>query len=106
MVPIQITGKQLTLTPTLKSDVDKKFQKLERHFANITGIHVTLTLERVNHREQHIAKARIALPKGEIIAESSSDDMYASIDTLIDKLDKQLKKHKDKMKGEEGDDLY
>lgn len=99
-VPIQITGKNLKLTPTLKTDVDHKFQKLEKHFSHMTSIHVTLEVEKVNHREQHTAKALINLPRGNIVAEETSDDMYASIDVLIDKLDKQLIKHKEKMKGE------
>lgn len=106
MMPIQITGKHLSLTPTLKSDVNKKFQKLERHFPQMTGIHVTLSLEKVDHREQHLAKAHITLPRGDIIAEESSDDMYASIDVLVDKLDKQLIKHKEKMKEDRGEELF
>lgn len=103
---IQITGKNLSLTETLKDDVNNKFQKLERHFPNLTSIHVILGLDRQNHRDQHVAKAHILLPHGEVVAESSSDDMYASIDTLIDKLDKQLIKHKQKMKEEKGNGLY
>lgn len=103
---IQITGKNLPLTETLKADVNKKFLKLERHFSKLTSIHVTLGLDRVNHREQHVARAHIGLPHGEVNAESVSDDMYASIDTLIDKLDKQLIKHKQKMKEEGKDDLF
>lgn len=102
-VPIQITGKNLALTEPLKKDVDKKLQKLERHFPQMTNIHVTLSLEKIDHHEQHMAKAHITLPnKISIVAESSSNDMYASIDVLVDKLDKQLIKHKEKMKDDKG----
>lgn len=105
-VPIQITGKNLELTEPLKQDVNAKFQKLGKHFPKLMEIHVTLSVERIDHREQHKAKAHVILPKGNIVAEESSDDMYASIDVLIDKLNTQIIKHKEKIKGASGDTLF
>ncbi len=96
---IQITGRHLELTPTLKQDVNKKFSILEKHFNHITDIHVTLSVERVQHKMQHTAKANINLPLNkDIHASCTSEDMYASIDMLIDKLDRQLVEYKEQMK--------
>jgi putative sigma-54 modulation protein len=93
-----ISGKNLDLTTSIKDDVINKFNKLERHFNNIVSIHVTLSHERIDHHQQFTAKAHFAIPLGDITADASSEDMYASIDILIDKLDKQLVKHKEKLK--------
>jgi len=100
MVNIQITALHLELTPTLREDVNKKFSKLERHFKNITNIHVYLSVEKVDRKMQHKAKAHVALPGGTATAEAISENMYASIDLLIDKLDEEILKHKQKLKDE------
>lgn len=100
-MPIRIIGHNLDLTDTLKDYVNTKFEKLEKHFSSIVDIHVALSVERVNHKPQHKAKAHIVLPKKHtIVAEEFSDDMYASIDVLIDKLDRQIKEYNRQMKEE------
>lgn len=99
-MPIRIIGHNMDLTDTLKDYVNNKFKKLEKHFANIVDIHVTLSVERVNHKMQHKAKAHLVLPKKkDIIAEETSEDMYASIDVLLNKLDRQIKEYNEQMKG-------
>jgi len=92
---LNITGHHVDLTPPLKAYIEEKFEKIHRHFSNITNVHVTLTIDK---KFQQKAEARINLAKGEIIAESESVDMYAAIDALIEKLDRQVIKHKEKMK--------
>lgn len=100
-MPLRIAGHNMELTDTLKDYVSNKFQKLEKHFANIVDINVTLSVERVNHKMQHKAKAHIVLPKKNVIvAEETSDDMYASIDLVLDKLDRQIKEYNRQMKDE------
>lgn len=91
---INLTGHHVEITDSLRDYVNSKFAKLERHFDNITIVHVVLTLEKL----QQIAEAKINLNGGEIFATCQQDDMYAAIDGLFDKLDRQVIKHKEKLK--------
>ncbi|MDH2431666.1 ribosome hibernation promoting factor HPF [Pokkaliibacter plantistimulans] len=91
---INITGHQLELTPALTDYVHSKLQKLERHFDNITNVQVTLSVEKT----RQIAEANVHLAGGELFATHENGDMYAAIDGLVDKLDRQLLKHKEKQK--------
>ncbi|MBP6103489.1 MAG: ribosome-associated translation inhibitor RaiA [Gammaproteobacteria bacterium] len=97
-MPIQITALHMELSDGLKNHVNEKFTRLERHFNQINHTHVTLTVDK---KFQQIAKATMHLAGGkDIIASCTSEDLYASIDLLIDKLDEQIKKHKEKMQGQ------
>ena len=91
---INLTGHHVEITDSLRDYVNSKFARLERHFDNITIVHVVLTLEKF----QQIAEAKINLSGGEIFATCQQDDMYAAIDGLFDKLDRQVIKHKEKLK--------
>jgi putative sigma-54 modulation protein len=91
---INLTGHHIDITESLREYVDIKFAKLERHFDHITNVHVILNVEKTNQK----AEATVHLNGGEIFADSVHDDMYAAIDGLIDKLDRQVIKHKEKMK--------
>lgn len=91
---INFTGHGIEVTPALRSLTQEKFDRLSRHFDKITNIHVTFDVEKL----RQIAKATILVNKGELHASSESEDMYASIDALVDKLDKQLIKHKEKLR--------
>jgi putative sigma-54 modulation protein len=90
---INLTGHHMDITPALRSFVHDKFERLERHFDHITNIHVVLTVEKDRQR----AEATIHVNRGNLFAEAEQNDMYAAIDILIDKLDRQLKKHKEKL---------
>ncbi|MCS3904209.1 putative sigma-54 modulation protein [Methylohalomonas lacus] len=90
---INITGQQMDVTPALREYVETKFQRLERHFDQITNVHVILSIE----KERHKAEATISVSRGELFANTEQESMYAAIDELMDKLDRQLKKHKEKM---------
>ncbi|QQX79595.1 ribosome hibernation promoting factor [Shewanella sp. KX20019] len=90
---INLTGHHVEITASLRSYVEEKFTKLERHFDQINNVHVILNVEKM----QQIAEARIHLKKGEVFATSEHADMYAAIDSLIDKLDRQVIKHKEKL---------
>lgn len=92
---INITGHHVEITPALRDYVNTKMQKIHKHFANITNVHVVLSIDK---KFQQKAKAHINLAKGEIIADSESKDMYAAIDLLMDKLDRQVTKHKEELK--------
>ena len=91
---IQITGRQVDVTDALREFINNKFSKLERHFDNITKTHVILSIE----KEKQIAEATMAISGGELFASSNADNMYAAIDLLVDKLDRQVIKHKEKLK--------
>ena len=90
---ISLTGHHVDITKALKSYVDNKFERLERHFDKVTNTHVILTLE----GDQHKAEATVNMSGNNIFAECTTGDMYAAIDGLIDKLDRQVKKHKEKI---------
>ena len=90
---INLTGHHIDITDSLKSYVESKFERLERHFEHITNIHVILTVE----KERQKAEATMHVNRGNLFADEEKDDMYAAIDGLIDKLDRQLKKHKEKL---------
>ncbi|KTD17357.1 ribosome hibernation-promoting factor, HPF/YfiA family [Legionella jordanis] len=91
---ISFTGHNVEVTPALKAFTVEKFNKLERHFDRITSIHVVFDIEKLSQ----IAEASIQVAKGELHARAESDDMYSAIDALIDKLDRQLIKHKEKIR--------
>ncbi len=90
---IDITGHHVNITPALKSYVENKFERLERHLDHVINIHVVLTVEKLEHR----AEATLHVDRGRIFADTTDADMYAAIDALTDKLDRQIKKHKDKL---------
>ena len=91
---INLSGHHVEITDSLRDFVNTKFAKLERHFDHINNVHVVLNVEKLNQ----IAEATLHLNGGEIHAKSDNQDMYAAIDSLIDKLDRQVLKHKDKLK--------
>ena len=89
---ITISGHHVEVTPALKDYVLAKFDRLQRHFDQITNTDVTLIVEKLVQK----AEATIHVSGADIFATAESDDMYAAIDLLADKLDRQLIKHKEK----------
>jgi putative sigma-54 modulation protein len=89
---LNITGHHIEVTPALRDYVTGKVDKVIRHFDHVTSVHVILTVEKL------VQKAEITLHvKGkDIFADSSDTDLYAAIDKLVDKLDRQVLKYKDK----------
>lgn len=90
---LSISGHHVDVTDALKSYVEDKLSKLERHFDQITNVHVVLSVEKLKQR----AEATIHASGAELFADADSDDMYAAIDALTDKLDRQILKHKEKL---------
>ena len=91
---INITGHHVDITAALRAYVEEKFERLERHFDNMTNVHVILGVE----KERQKAEATLHVSRGNIYADSEDENMYAAIDSLTDKLDRQIKKHKEKLK--------
>jgi len=90
---IDVTGHHVELTDPLRNYVNEKFERLERHFDHVTDVHVILSVEKL----RHTAEATIHISGGKLFADSTDEDMYAAIDSLTDKLDRQIKKHKEKL---------
>lgn len=91
---INLSGHHVEITDSLRDYVDTKFTKLERHFDHINNVYVILNVEKLNQK----AEAKLHLDGGEVFANAEHRDMYAAIDSLIDKLDRQVIKHKEKLK--------
>ena len=89
---LTITGHHIDVTPALRSKVESKLAKLERHFDNLTDVHCILTVEKLQHK----AEATVNLRGGTIHADAIDEDMYAAVDALVDKLARQVIKHKEK----------
>jgi putative sigma-54 modulation protein len=89
---INVSGHHVEVTPALREYVNTKLSKLQRHFDNITKTDVTLTVEKLIQK----AEASVHVAGADLFAASESDDMYAAIDQLTDRLDRQLIKHKEK----------
>ncbi|EAR21872.1 ribosome hibernation-promoting factor, HPF/YfiA family [Nitrococcus mobilis] len=89
---IDITGHHVEITEALRDYVGSKFDKLERHFDNVVDVHVVLTVEKLNQK----AEATLNVSGAKLYAGALEQDMYAAIDGLIDKLDRQVVKHKEK----------
>jgi len=90
---ITLSWKNLEITEALKEQAYKKIQKLGRYFSDETEAQVTMTVE--NYR--HIVEVTIPFNGVVIRAEESTDDMYTSIDKVLDKLERQIHKHRTKL---------
>ncbi|GAB6141406.1 ribosome hibernation promoting factor [Methylosoma difficile] len=87
-----VTGHHLEVTESLKAHVDAKFEKLARHFDNVTDVHVILSVEKLSQK----AEATLQISGAKLFAEDDQEDMYVAIDNMVDKLDRQITKHKEK----------
>ncbi len=90
-----IRGQQIEVTEALKEYVDKKFNRLEKYFDAPTTSEGYVTLSVI--RGLHTVEVTIPLPGVMLRAEDRSDDMYSSIDAVVDKLERQIRKHKTKL---------
>jgi putative sigma-54 modulation protein len=92
---LTVSGHHIDITDGMRTHVDEKFKKLQRHIDHITNIEVTLVVE----KQVHKAEASLHVSGADLFASAESDDMYAAIDALADKLDRQIIKHKEKHRG-------
>lgn len=89
---LSISGHHIDVTDALRTYVEEKLQKLERHYDHITNAHVILSVEKLKQR----AEATVHISGAEVFADADCQDLYAAIDKLTDKLDRQILKHKEK----------
>lgn len=91
---IIINGRHLSITPALKSYAEEKIKKFERYLSNISEAVITLSIEKkYRHKAEVLLKANGTL----IQAESVTGEIYSSIDEVVEKLEKQVKKYKEKL---------
>ena len=91
---VNLTGHHVEITESMREYVTTKLARIERHFDHVIDVHCILTVEKLRHK----AEAKINVNGSTLFADSIEDNMYAAIDILIDKLDRQIKKHKEKLK--------
>ncbi|MCU1715643.1 ribosome hibernation-promoting factor, HPF/YfiA family [Pseudomonas sp. 5P_3.1_Bac2] len=89
---VNISGHQLVVTDALRDYITEKLGRLERHFDKITNVQVILEVEKLKQK----IEATLRVAGAEVVANAEHEDMYAAIDLLADKLDRQLIKHKEK----------
>ena len=89
---ISITGHHVEVTDSLKAHVEDKIGILKRHFDNVVDIHVILTVEKLEQK----AEATVQISGAKLFAEDVQADMYTAIDNMVDKLDRQIVKYKEK----------
>src|ERR1700757_1018457 len=89
---LSITGHHVEVTPALRSYVEKKLERIDRHFDQVIDVHCVLTVEKLRQK----AEATLRVSGSSIYADATEEDMYAAIDLLVDKLDRCIKKHKEK----------
>jgi putative sigma-54 modulation protein len=95
---LTISGHHLEVTPALRSYVTTKLDRITRHFDQVVDIKVLLTVEKQKEKERRQrAECMIHVKGNDMFAESAHEDLYAALDELVDKLDRQVGRHKDRM---------
>jgi putative sigma-54 modulation protein len=89
---INLTGRHLEITPAIREHVTTKLGKVKRHFDNVIDINVVLSVDKLKQK----AEATVHLSGKTVFAETDDSNLYVAIDNLIDSLDRQILKHKDK----------
>ncbi|MBC7803488.1 MAG: ribosome-associated translation inhibitor RaiA [Candidatus Parcubacteria bacterium] len=88
---LSIVGHQLEVTPAIRGHVVGKMERIRRHFEHVLDVHVTLSASKLGQK----AEVTLHVPGKEIHCASEQSDLYAAIDLLVDKLDRQVLKYKD-----------
>lgn len=90
---LNVSGHHVEVTESLRGYVTAKIERLERHFEIVSNVHCILTVEKLRHK----AEATVNVNGDTIYADATEEDMYAAIDGLVDKLDRRVKKLKEKL---------
>ena len=95
---LTISGHHLEITPALNNYVKTKLDRITRHFDQVVDIKVLLTVEKQKEKDRRQrAECNIHVKGNDLFAESSHEDLYAAVDDLVDKLDRQVVRHKDRL---------
>jgi putative sigma-54 modulation protein len=95
---LTISGHHLEVTPALRTYVQGKLDRITRHFDQVVDVKVLLSIENQTEKERRQkAECNIHVKGSDMFAESAHEDMYAAVDELMDKLDRQVVRHKDRL---------
>ena len=95
---LTISGHHLDVTPALRSYVTSKLDRITRHFDQVVDVKVLLTVENLKEKQgRKRAECNVHVKGSDMFAESSHADMYAAVDELVDKMDRQVVRHKDRL---------
>jgi putative sigma-54 modulation protein len=97
---LNLTGRHLEITPAIREHVIAKLDKVKRHFDNVIDVNVILSVDKLQQK----AEASLHLSGKTIVAETSDTNLYVAIDALIESLDRQVLKHKEKNTARRHDD--
>ena len=89
---LNLTGRHLEITPAIREHVQSKLDKVKRHFDNVIDINVILSVDKLVQK----AEATVHVSGKNIHAETEDSNLYVAIDALVDSLDRQVLKHKEK----------
>jgi len=92
---LQLSGHHVEISPAMRDYVSHKLNRITRHFDHMIDVNVILSVE----KSQHKIEANVHVSGKDIFLESHGPDMYAAIDDLADRLDRQIIKHKEKLTG-------
>ena len=90
---LQITGHHLEITPALRDYVTGKLERVTRHFDHVIDVSVILSVDKLKQK----AEVTVHLSGKDVYVEAIEDDLYAAIDLMVDKLDRQIQKYKQKL---------
>ncbi|HET7833549.1 MAG TPA: ribosome-associated translation inhibitor RaiA [Gallionella sp.] len=97
---LHITGHHLEITPAIRDYATSKFDKIKRHFDNVIDVNIILSVDKLKQK----AEATIHISGKDVFVECGDENLYAAIDALVDKLDRQVMKHKEKLAARRHDD--
>jgi putative sigma-54 modulation protein len=90
---LQISGHHLEVTPAIREYVTGKLERVTSHFDNVIGVNVILSVEKLKQK----AEVTVHLPGKDIFVEAIDEDLYAAVDNLVDRLERQVQKYKQKL---------
>ena len=90
---INVSGHHVEITPSMRAYVEKRLERVKRHFDQVIDVHFVMSVDKLVHK----AEATLHVSGGNIHADAIDTNMYAAIDALADKLDRSVKKHKEKL---------
>lgn len=98
---LHLTGHHLEITPAIRDYANTKFDKIKRHFDNVViDVNIILSVEKLKQK----AEATMHISGKNLFVECEDENLYAAIDLLVDKLDRQVRKHKDKVSSRRHDE--
>jgi putative sigma-54 modulation protein len=98
---LDLSGHHVEITDSMRSYVLKRFERIGRHYEQVLDVHCVLTVEKLRHK----AEATLMMRGNKIYADATEPNMYAAIDALADKLDRCVKKHKEKNADHHADEV-